>query len=372
MPSDRISALELADEPDTEDKNSRQLFRLQTVADLCGVSTREVYRWLNHGELPVHRLPGTGMRPILRIANQDLDAWLDRHRHDPEVEKEAAKKTLDLAGIRFMPSAKATTSSTEPVPICTLHPDAPQHKRRAGGRTRRILRWKPNCRKRGGGGRWCKQADGVLHYFGRAKSPDDAEACRQAESRYFDFLQKRRASAPIKIKAVEATLTQVCEKFSQVSKARYDRGEISGNHLERLRGDLPHFSTATGPQQKITSISELDLEDYRNHALTRPNSKKTGRPISPFTAQGRLSNVRIMLRWAWRMHLIENLPRNLDGIASIPNSGQPKVHTFSLDELKLLWANAKGTCSRPLRGGGLADTREADLHEVRSCICIYR
>jgi excisionase family DNA binding protein len=331
--------LELADRPDTK-SGQKQLLRIQTVADLCGVSTRAVYRWLNHGELPLLRLPGTGMRPILRIASHDFDAWLERHRHDPEVEKEVEKKTLDLAGIRFMPSAKAAISKAEPVPTSIPHPDADRHQRRSG-RRKRILTWKPNCCKRGGGGRWCKQAEGVLHYFGRAKSPDDAEARRQAESRYFEFLQKRRASAPIKIPLVEATLAQVSEKFLQHSKARYDRGEISGNHLERLRGDLTQFSTAIGAQQKITSISELDLEDYRTHALTRPNSNKTGRPISPFTAQGRLSSVRIMIRWAWRMHLIENLPRNLDGIASIPNSGQPKVHTFSLDELKLLWAKAK-------------------------------
>jgi integrase len=37
------------------------------------------------------------------------------------------------------------------------------------------------------------------------------------------------------------------------------------------------------------------------------------------------------------MHLMENLPRNLEDIARVPNGGEPRVATFSLDELKTLW-----------------------------------
>jgi excisionase family DNA binding protein len=85
----------------------RLLLKVEAVAELCGVSTRTVYRWLNREGLPVHRIPGAGLRPILRISQADLDAWLSRHRHDPEVEADKPKRTMRLEGMRFMRTSSA-------------------------------------------------------------------------------------------------------------------------------------------------------------------------------------------------------------------------------------------------------------------------
>ena len=57
---------------------------------------------MDHDGLPAHRLPSTGSRPITRIAQGDLDGWLQQHRHDPELEKALADKTLTLDGIQFI------------------------------------------------------------------------------------------------------------------------------------------------------------------------------------------------------------------------------------------------------------------------------
>lgn len=81
--------------------NHNQLLSLESVAKLCDVSKRTVYRWLNHDNLPVYRLPGVGIRKILRISLDDLETWLHRHRHDPEVEK-AHQQVMVLEGMRFM------------------------------------------------------------------------------------------------------------------------------------------------------------------------------------------------------------------------------------------------------------------------------
>lgn len=47
------------------------------VAQMLGVSTRSVRRWIERGELVVHRLGGA-----LRISDADLKAFLALHRED--------------------------------------------------------------------------------------------------------------------------------------------------------------------------------------------------------------------------------------------------------------------------------------------------
>jgi len=79
-----------------------RLLTVARVAEQCAVSTRTVYRWIGSEGLPVHRIPGTGARPILRIDSGDLDQWLSQYRHDLAEEK-ASDRTLRLDGRRFIP-----------------------------------------------------------------------------------------------------------------------------------------------------------------------------------------------------------------------------------------------------------------------------
>lgn len=56
-----------------------------------------------------------------------------------------------------------------------------------------------------------------------------------------------------------------------------------------------------------------------------------------------LTVVKTMYRWAWKMNLVQTLPRNLDDLTKTSNgngSKQPKVKTFTLDEIQTLWNNA--------------------------------
>ena len=92
---------------------STSLLKIETVAEQCGVSIRTVQRWIERDDLTVHRLPGTGLRPILRIAEADLEMWLDRHRHDPEVEGAGGQQTIRLDGIRFIKTASPESSKPE-------------------------------------------------------------------------------------------------------------------------------------------------------------------------------------------------------------------------------------------------------------------
>ena len=140
----------------------------------------------------------------------------------------------------------------------------------------------------------------------------------------------------------EATVANVSEKFLQHVASRCNRHEVGAGYLEQLRCSLMDFARCVGADRQMSRVGELDLEDYKTHTLDRPHSSKTGRPIRPATAQGRLGGVRTMIRWAWRMHIIENLPRNLQDIAKVPNGGQPEVCVFTMDELSLIWEFALG------------------------------
>ena len=84
--------------PNSDSSNDRML-KVDSVADICEVSKRTVYRWIHDG-LPVYRMPGRGIRSIQRIDSGDLAEWLARHRHD-DSEKAADERTITLEGRKF-------------------------------------------------------------------------------------------------------------------------------------------------------------------------------------------------------------------------------------------------------------------------------
>lgn len=71
------------------------------VAAVCGVSARTVKRWIHNDNLPSHRLPGAGARPIIAVSRPDLDEWLGRHRHDPNRQSDT-DRTFKIDGQRFL------------------------------------------------------------------------------------------------------------------------------------------------------------------------------------------------------------------------------------------------------------------------------
>jgi excisionase family DNA binding protein len=81
--------------------SSSRLLDLDEVAERCSVSTKTVRRWIEGDGLPVHRLPGNGLRPIIRVAEDDLENW--RHRFRRDVAKEHEKEpVLRFKGMRFL------------------------------------------------------------------------------------------------------------------------------------------------------------------------------------------------------------------------------------------------------------------------------
>lgn len=57
-------------------KNITRFFSIAEVAELVGVATRTVRRWIASGELVAHRWHGR----LVRVSEQDLRAFLAAHR----------------------------------------------------------------------------------------------------------------------------------------------------------------------------------------------------------------------------------------------------------------------------------------------------
>lgn len=52
-----------------------RLLRIDEVADICGVCTRSVRRWIDQNQLPAVRIGR-----LVRVAGRDLQEFFDRHR----------------------------------------------------------------------------------------------------------------------------------------------------------------------------------------------------------------------------------------------------------------------------------------------------
>jgi excisionase family DNA binding protein len=62
--------------PSTRASRRGRLLPLQDVAEQIQVSIKTVRRWIERGLLPAHRLGR-----VLRVSEEDLDAFISRHRH---------------------------------------------------------------------------------------------------------------------------------------------------------------------------------------------------------------------------------------------------------------------------------------------------
>jgi integrase len=78
---------------------------VRKAAQRAGVLRLVSPHWLRHAHASHALDRNAPTRPILRIAHADLDAWLDRHRHDPEVQKAVGQQTMKLEGTRFISTA---------------------------------------------------------------------------------------------------------------------------------------------------------------------------------------------------------------------------------------------------------------------------
>ncbi len=217
-------------------------------------------------------------------------------------------------------------------------------------------------------GRWRKQIDGRMYYFGRGQSVNDTRSYREAERSYLEFAQRYERTRTTTRPISQATVEDAVEKYMQGLEARYAADDLSATHVRKIQDALSVFCAAVGAKERFCGLTELQLEDYKQAMLRLPKSKHTGRPISPSTAKGRLDAVKSLYRWAYKMHIIEAEPRNMLDYARV-TLPPPKVAVFTVEEIRRLWAGAdlrmKAWMSLALNtGAGQVDISELRVRDV--------
>lgn len=188
-------------------------------------------------------------------------------------------------------------------------------------------------------GRWRKQIDGKMRYFGSVDPKQVNFSYRESERRYLNFLAEREVKLPIEIKVAKLTVEDFGEKYLQSCYTRYERGDISATWFEKIRISVCHFVDYLQTDLPLSKLNEMHLDDYRNYTLSLPISTSTNKSISLWTAKSRLDIVKLMIKWGYQMALIETLPRNLDGYARI-TIPEPTVNRFSREEINTLYSAA--------------------------------
>ncbi len=110
-----------------------------------------------------------------------------------------------------------------------------------------------------------------------------------AERKYLEFMQKREMALPVEVVVSKATVFDVAEKYLQEREGEYQRGEISAAHISRLQRFLQWFVDFIGQDKLFAKITELNLNEFRQHVLSRPasnvKSPSRGKKISLHTSR---------------------------------------------------------------------------------------
>lgn len=216
-------------------------------------------------------------------------------------------------------------------------------------------------------GRWRKQIDGKMRYFGSVNSNVN-RSYKDAELRYFEFMTDREVKQPVEVKVAKLTVEDFGEKYLQSCFTRYERGDISATWFEKVRISVCHFVDYLQTDLPLSKLNEMHLDDYRNYTLSLPISAATDKSISPWTAKSRLDIVKLMIKWGYQMALIETLPRNLDGYAKI-TIPEPIVNRFSREEIRTLYSSASERTKMYIllalnTGAGQSDISDLRVSEV--------
>lgn len=268
--------------------------------------------------------------------------------------------------------------------------------------SKKELSWKPYHGKRKGG-RWFKKIDGDCVYFGSSPNKSDAPAYRKAVSEYRKFQRQREQEEEKldRIKNYEEIFKQTGrdpkyaawglaaednrverEKHRQqsiIAEARRLLGEdvdgkqrpalskliddyvkeqerrhvisqsnpdaLPAKHrlghaaLRAIRGQMNAFKLWCEQTRSTlgsdSHATEAMLRSYRTHL----DSELTSGRIKPATVSNRVRVLRRFVRWLWKHHHIEEIPRGLDEICLL-YSQEKKAKIISDSDLEKLWKHS--------------------------------
>ena len=172
-------------------------------------------------------------------------------------------------------------------------------------------------------GQYCKKIRGKICYFGK----DRSEALRlyheQATSLHAGCGRVATAES-------DPSLRTLCNLYLEHQEGRATIGEITHRHYYDLKSRLREFAKFIGPNQKISEVVTLQIQDYRQKLI------KSGR--RPDTINTKLSAVKSLFNWAGENGVIRHGP-NLKAIKKVPVR-KTERQIFTPGEVQLLLEHA--------------------------------
>jgi len=169
-------------------------------------------------------------------------------------------------------------------------------------------------------GQYCKKIKGKIYYFGTDK--------KVALNRYLEQAADLHVGRMPRPKSTGQTMSikTLCNLYLDHQESRSLIGEIKLRHLYDQTSLLRDFVRFVGPNQTVSDISTVDLQNYRKKLI------KTGK--SPNTINNRIATVKAMYNWAVDNEIIDHSPR-LRAVKKItPQKGEKP--TFTTDQIQTL------------------------------------
>lgn len=173
-------------------------------------------------------------------------------------------------------------------------------------------------------GQFCKKIRGKLYYFGTNK--------KAALKRYIEQAAYLHAGKGTKPNSSNNNLSLkiVCNLYLDYQESRATIAEITRSYVYDQTRLLRDFVRYIGPNRIISSISTIDLQNYRKKLV------KTGKAAD--TINNRITAIKAMYNWALNNEVISSTP-NLKAIKKVVISKAEKP-TFSIAQIQQLLQKA--------------------------------
>jgi site-specific recombinase XerC len=172
-------------------------------------------------------------------------------------------------------------------------------------------------------GQYCKKIRGRIYYFGKDK--------REALRLYHEQASSLHAGrGKPEDEGPGQSLRALCNLYLEHQDSRAAIGEITHRHFYDLKSRLREFAKFIGPNWKVSEISTLQIQGYRQRLI------KAGK--RPDTINTKLSAVKSLFNWADENGVLEHGP-NLRAIKKVPTK-KTERQTFTRQQVRLLLEHA--------------------------------
>ena len=244
------------------------------------------------------------------------------------------------------------------------------------------VNWTPSVKQ------WVKQYKGKKYYLGQGKNKSDRESYNLAVKKFEaikkrvdagEFIESTKDILPKKkMKSKKQTkyynprrVSTVVKKFikTKYHEAISSNGEdVTLGRVQNIKNRLQHFVDYFG-DRLMSSITGADLQKW-----SIKNGKRVGTgEIQPSTLRQDFRTVRQLYTWAYKQHILNSVPRNLDDFgkqskSAIRKAKKKPVLTFTKQEIQKLYKGCD-TLQMDSKWWGRTDT-EIDMLKLAIVLAV--